>query len=104
MIGIKLVCDSLHTGQARRSLGHKGGEWTEEKNRKLLRKIDVNGDGQISEEEFVEYFCGALPQDPSGFEDLIEQVTSAPYLLALSSIVLLVPCCGPLGCIKAQGF
>ena len=60
--------------QARRKLGQKGGEWTEEKNRSLVKKMDVNGDGKISESEFVDYFADALPQNPLSFEEIVSQV------------------------------
>jgi Ca2+-binding EF-hand superfamily protein len=35
-------------GTARRTTGQKRGSWTEEKNRRLVEKLDVNEDGQVS--------------------------------------------------------
>ena len=43
----------LQLGKARRSAGHKSGEWTNEMNRRLVEKMDVNSDGLISCSEFV---------------------------------------------------
>merc|ERR1712072_609412 len=36
-------------GTARRSLGQKQGEWTEEKNARLVQNMDASGDGMIDE-------------------------------------------------------
>merc|ERR1711934_208630 len=37
----------------RRELGHKAGEWTDELNANLMRKLDKNGDGVIDTQEFA---------------------------------------------------
>ena len=63
----------LKLGKARRSLGQKSGEWTEEKNARLVQKMDANGDGVISAAEFSEYFEGALTKQQAGFDAIIEQ-------------------------------
>ena len=44
------------TSKARRSLGHKGGSWDQEKNQRLLDKIDRKGNGRIDKSEFLSYF------------------------------------------------
>ena len=67
-------------GSARRIAGHKGdyaGEWTESKNLMLMRRIDTNGDGKITEEEFVSYFTESLPSDMREFEVTIAQLIEA---------------------------
>ena len=56
-----------------RSLGQRGGSWTAEKNARLLRKIDTDGDGSVSQSEFVAYFSEGLPRDPTEFDSIIEQ-------------------------------
>ena len=66
----------LELGKARRSLGQKSSEWTEEKNGRLLKKMDVDGDGNISAKEFSEYFEVALSRDQTEFEETIAQFTA----------------------------
>ena len=63
----------LQLGQARRALGQKGGEWTEEKNARLVRKIDVNADGTVRGAEFCEFFEKSLTSDEMEFEDTVKQ-------------------------------
>ena len=48
-------------GRARRTLGQKSGQWTEQKNQALLKEIDRNGDGAIDGDEFAQHFARALP-------------------------------------------
>ena len=43
-------------GKQRRKLGHKSGEWTQEKNEKLVRKLDADGDGFVTSRDFVQYY------------------------------------------------
>ena len=63
----------LELGQARRSLGHKKGEWTKEMNDKLLKKIDRDGDGQVDANEFATYFADHLPKDRGTFDFTMDQ-------------------------------
>merc|ERR1740117_383774 len=63
----------LQLGKARRSAGQKVGDWTEEKNSKLVKKMDVEGDGKIRKAEFVEYFEFALPRSSSNFDAIMDQ-------------------------------
>ena len=50
----------------RRELGHKKDIWTDEKNRKLVNRLDANCNGLISAREFIKYYsrlhsaCNAL--------------------------------------------
>ena len=60
-------------GTARRTLGQKENAWTESRNLKLLRKMDVNDDGQIDKEEFVAHFNEALPASEEVFMTVIAQ-------------------------------
>ena len=60
-------------GHARRKLGQKRGEWTAELNQKLFARLDSNGDGRVSADEFAQYFDRSLPHDPTEFERTIEQ-------------------------------
>eukprot|EP00656_Telonema_subtile_P041217 TRINITY_DN4634_c0_g1_i2.p1 TRINITY_DN4634_c0_g1~~TRINITY_DN4634_c0_g1_i2.p1 ORF type:complete len:476 (+),score=126.26 TRINITY_DN4634_c0_g1_i2:391-1818(+) len=63
----------LQLGKARRKLGQKQSDWTEEKNAKLVRKMDTNGDGLVNATEFVQHFEASLPKDPQEFAAVIEQ-------------------------------
>jgi len=63
----------MHLGKARRRLGQKTGDWTEERNNRLMRTMDVNGDGEISGSEFTLHFDNHLPQDAEQFDIIIEQ-------------------------------
>ena len=40
----------------RRELGHKKDIWTDEKNRKLVNRLDANCNGLISAREFIKYY------------------------------------------------
>ena len=64
-------CDELMLlGAARQKLGHKQRDWTEAKNKELLRTLDKNLDGRIEEVEFVRGFGFKVPQDVDGFMHL----------------------------------
>ena len=68
-----LTEELLELGKARRKLGQKSGEWTEEKNAKLVKKIDVNGDGVIAMSEFTDFFAEALPRNRGEFAEIVQQ-------------------------------
>ena len=68
-----LTEELLELGKARRKLGQKSGEWTEEKNAKLVKKIDVNGDGVITMSEFTDFFAEALPRNRGEFAEIVQQ-------------------------------
>ena len=53
------VPELLQLGKARRGLKQKSGDWTEEKNAKMLRKMDTNGDKTLTTAE-VEAALGIL--------------------------------------------
>ena len=63
----------LALGQARRSLGQKGGVWDESKNAKLVKNMDSSGDGLVDEKEFARYFDSKLPADAEEFSAIMEQ-------------------------------
>ena len=60
-------------GTARRTLGQKETSWTEAKNLKLLRRMDLNDDGEVDKIEFVHHFNEALPRDEAEFNAIIAQ-------------------------------
>ena len=70
--GVLQAKDLLQLGKARRSLGQKSGEWNEEKHNRLLKKMDVSGDGLVVRDEFVDSFEAAMPQSTSGFEQSVK--------------------------------
>lgn len=45
--------------------------WTEEQNAQLLRRMDVAGDSQVPEVEFVHCCEQSLPKDAGVFEALV---------------------------------
>jgi len=56
----------LELGEARRSLGHKSAEtqgWDEAKAAKMMNRFDSDGDGRVSDVEFVLAFSESLPYD-----------------------------------------
>eukprot|EP00658_Telonema_sp_P-2_P080992 TRINITY_DN8177_c0_g2_i1.p1 TRINITY_DN8177_c0_g2~~TRINITY_DN8177_c0_g2_i1.p1 ORF type:complete len:502 (+),score=139.24 TRINITY_DN8177_c0_g2_i1:225-1730(+) len=61
----------LELGSARRMTGQKQTEWTPEKNRRFLNKLDIDRDGRVSLEEFVEYFGEHLPYDEATFNEVV---------------------------------
>ena len=67
----------LQLGKARRSAGQKVGDWTEEENSRLVKKMDAKGDGKIRKAEFVEYFEFALPRSSSNFDAIMVQFQDA---------------------------
>ena len=67
----------LQLGRARRELGQKGGEWTEEKNDALLLSLDTDGSGDVSRLEFLRAFDASLPKEREPFDATIEQFLRA---------------------------
>lgn len=63
----------LALGQARRKLGQKQGEWTPEMNRRMLSRMDNNGDGRVVAKEFVNFFDDLLPRPRPEFDENIQQ-------------------------------
>ena len=63
----------LELGKARRSMGHKKGEWTEEMNARLVKEMDTDADGKVDEFEFSKHFEKALPHDEEEFNTIIAQ-------------------------------
>jgi len=62
-------------GKARRAAGHRSGEWTDEQNKAMMKRMGMNRNGCVSEEAFVVYFDNTLPRDASQFEQAIQQFT-----------------------------
>ena len=50
------IADLNSIGKQRRKLGHKSGEWTSDKHDRLVRKLDVNGDGFVKSKDYVQYY------------------------------------------------
>merc|ERR1711957_1147670 len=67
----------MQLGQARRVLGQKDDEWTEEKNAALVKKLDTDGDGRVSCVEFVEHFERGMPKAQDEFYALLDEFVTA---------------------------
>jgi len=65
--------EMLALGQARRRLGQKDGEWTQEMNKNLLQKMKADRKGNVTVENFCKYFSDMLPTDEKEFERNISQ-------------------------------
>ena len=63
----------LQLGKMRRQLGQKCGDWNEAKNAKLVKKMDANADGTVSDPEFSDFFEKSLSKIPEEFEVIVEQ-------------------------------
>ena len=74
--GVIESSELLELGQMRRKLGQKSGEWNEEKNARLIKKMDANGDGKIQESEFAQFFEEALTQERKEFNSIVNQFES----------------------------
>ena len=59
----------LELGEARRALGQKSSSWDEEKATKMLKRFDSDGDGRVSDAEFVMAFSESLPYDQVSIMD-----------------------------------
>ena len=60
-------------GQARRNLGHKASEWNEDKAKAMLKRFDKDGDGRVSDVEFVLAFSESLPYDETDFMSVYKE-------------------------------
>ena len=58
----------LVLGQARRKLGQKSGDWTEERNKELMRKMGGSQETGVQMPRFVDHFDEILPGDPVEFD------------------------------------
>lgn len=60
----------LELGIARRKTGQASGEWTRERNARLIARMTKDGgrSGEVTESEFVDYFDQVLPPSPEEFE------------------------------------
>jgi len=63
-------------GQARRKLGQKEGEWTEEMNQRMLDRMDSHGNGKVDRQEFAKYFERILPENAAEFVKTIQEFKS----------------------------
>jgi len=57
----------LLLGKARRTLGQKHGQWTEETNKRCVDRMDTDHDGNVDVNEFVLHFSKQLSQDREEF-------------------------------------
>ena len=63
----------LQLGKMRRQLGQKTGDWSDEQNARLVKKMDVNRDGKTSDVEFSTHFEKSLTKDMKEFLVVIDQ-------------------------------
>merc|ERR1712166_604211 len=67
----------MHLGSARQALNQRDRVWTDSKNRQLVKKLDTDGDGQLSREEFVVGFGKSTPDDLEEFFRLVMEYEAA---------------------------
>lgn len=63
----------LLLGQARRKLGQKQGEWTREMNHNMMIKIGTDNQGNLPDNNFVEYFDETISADRAEFDRVVGQ-------------------------------
>jgi len=63
----------MELGKARRRLGQKQGRWSENSNRRMMARMDKDGDGEVAEAEFVTFFNSYLPGERPEFVIIMEQ-------------------------------
>jgi hypothetical protein len=80
------VQELLALGKARRSLGQKQSQWTEQTNNRLVYKMDVNGDGVIRVDEFVQYFAQSLPDAKPEFDAVIRQFLEVAHSFRITKL------------------
>ena len=56
-------------GNARRSMGQARSTWTEEKNNRLVERLDQDGNGVVSKEEFATEFEKMLTYNEEDFNE-----------------------------------
>ena len=78
----ELTSDELLVlGQARRKLGQKSGQWTEQANEALVASIGLNSSGGIVKERFVKHFSESLPGQQLQFDREIQQMSRCADVL-----------------------
>jgi len=65
--------EMLALGQARRRLGQKTGEWTTAQNERMMEKMGMNQNGDVTVKNFVHYFETNLASDAEEFAKIIEE-------------------------------
>ena len=66
----------MKIGQARKKLGH-ASSWSFEQNNALFAALDMNGDGEVEEDEFVTSFEASLPKNEAEFNSIIDEFIEA---------------------------
>eukprot|EP00656_Telonema_subtile_P028433 TRINITY_DN3087_c0_g1_i4.p1 TRINITY_DN3087_c0_g1~~TRINITY_DN3087_c0_g1_i4.p1 ORF type:complete len:152 (-),score=50.52 TRINITY_DN3087_c0_g1_i4:109-564(-) len=64
-------------GDMRQRMGFETGGWNEAQHARLVRQMDVHGDGKVEAREFVEYMNQGLPLDMQLFEDITKEYVEA---------------------------
>ena len=63
----------LLLGRMQRRPGHKDGEWTVEMDDRLLRRMGVSRNGNMSKRNFVQHFDSSLPTDSTDFKQIVKR-------------------------------
>jgi len=73
----------LALGKARRKLGQKEGEWTEEMNERLMQNMGAQSSkSSITQDQFVSYFHKTLSNDAKEFDTTISQFLDCAKMFA----------------------
>jgi len=78
--------EMLELGQARRKLGQKSGEWTEEKNMKMMKEMGMDDAGNVSMENFVDFFVTKLQMSDREFDKNMDQFMACAQALKKKKI------------------
>jgi hypothetical protein len=67
-------------GSARQKLGQKTRDWTDDKNKSLIRGLDTDSDGKVDCSEFVRGFDDRTPKELPAFLQLVKEFHEVTHI------------------------